>query len=71
MGTDYEGNGTAFADKGDLESAVVRLIRREDDEVSKDSAVVKLEVVEIVFGVVQERAGGPSCDDFYAYQRYC
>jgi hypothetical protein len=56
--------GTAFSERGDSGSAVVRLVRREDDEVSKDSTVVRSEVVGIVYGIVRERAGGPFVTTF-------
>jgi hypothetical protein len=55
--------GTMFSEWGDSGSAVVRLMRRED-EVCTDSTVVRSEVVGIVYGVVQERAGGPFVTTF-------
>jgi hypothetical protein len=55
--------GTVLSERGDSGSAVVRLLRRADNEISKDSTVVRSEVVGIVYGIVQER-GGPFVTTF-------
>jgi hypothetical protein len=64
MGIDDDGMGTMFSERGDSGSAVVRLMRREDDEVRKGSTVVRSEVVGIVYGIVREWSGGPFVTTF-------